>query len=149
MITSRWLLMVGLVGMAACSKPASNAAKAGDSSRTGGMTMGNMPMDIKSTQMMGTMRGHMDSIAQMSPDQMRGMMATHENMTSQMMDAMGADMRAMHVTPDSAWTALSDSVRSDLAELPGLSGEALETRMQAHADRMQRLMAMHQRMMGR
>jgi copper/silver efflux system protein len=56
-------------------------------------------------------------------------------------------VRGMHMTADAAWTALADSVRQDLADLPGLSGDALKKRMQAHMDRMQQLMARHQGMM--
>lgn len=60
---------------------------------------------------------------------------------------MGADMRGMNMTPDSAWAALSDSLRQDLADLPSLSGGALKSRMQAHVGRMQRMLAMHEGMM--
>jgi hypothetical protein len=115
----------------------------------GGMPMGNMAMDMKSMPMMGMMRAHMDSMARMSPEQMGAMMNAHQSMTSQMLDAMGADMMAMHMAPDSAWSTLSDSVRRDLADLPGLSGQALKARMEAHAERMRRLMVMHQAMMKR
>ena len=64
-----------------------------------------------------------------------------------MMDAMGADMRGMNMKPDSAWGALGDSLRQDLAELPGLSGASLKTRVQAHIGRMQRMLATHEGMM--
>jgi hypothetical protein len=76
-------------------------------------------------------------------------MNAHQSMTSQMRDAIGADMMAMHMAPDSAWSTLSDSVRRDLADLPGLSDQALEARMEGHVERMRRLMAMHQAMMKR
>ena len=64
-----------------------------------------------------------------------------------MLDAMGSDMTMMNMRPDSAWTALTDSVKRDLADLPWLSGRALETRLTAHADRMRRLLTMHRAMM--
>jgi hypothetical protein len=60
---------------------------------------------------------------------------------------MGADMRGMNMQPDSAWTALADSLRQDMAELPALSGEPLKSRMEAHIARMRRMMTMHQGMM--
>lgn len=69
------------------------------------------------------------------------------HMASRMIDAMGADMRGMNMTPDAAWTALSDSLRRDLADLPGLSGEQLGSRMQAHIQQMRRMMALHKEMM--
>jgi hypothetical protein len=98
--------------------------------------------------MMPGMRAHMDSMAQASPEQMRSMMTRHQETSSRMLDAMGADMRSMNMTSDAAWTALSDSVRSDLAELPGLSNSALKQRMQGHVDRVGRLMERHEEMMG-
>jgi hypothetical protein len=39
------------------------------------------------------------------------------------------------------------SVKRDLAELPSLSGRALETRVKAHEQRMRRLLDMHGAMM--
>ena len=78
---------------------------------------------------------------------MSGMMAAHDQTMSRMMDRMGADMRSMNVSGDAKWNALVDSVKADLAELPGLQGKALSARMKAHAERVQRLMAMHEGMM--
>ena len=112
---------------------------------SGTMGMGNMPMQGR--QMMSKMRAHMDSMMRVSPQQMNAMMPGHQRMASRMMDAMGADMRQMNMSGDSQWAALNDSVKQDLAELPLLKERALTTRMQAHMDRMRRLMAMHQGMM--
>lgn len=148
MTTLRWLLLIGLAWAGACGKRA-DTAKASDAPQMGAMPMGNMAMDMKSMPMMGMMQAHMDSMSRLSPEQMRAMMNAHQSLTSQMLDAMGADMTAMHMAPDSAWSALSDSVRRDLADLPGLSGQALKARMEAHAERTRRLMAMHQAMMKR
>lgn len=67
-------------------------------------------------------------------------------MMSQMLDGMGSDMRGMDMPAGREWTALSDSVKQDLADLPGLHGQELSTRMGAHADRVQRLMGMHEQM---
>jgi hypothetical protein len=68
---------------------------------------------------------------------------------SQMMDGMGSDMRGMKMSATPEWTALTDSVKEDLAELSNLKGQALSARMQAHADRVRRLLAMHEQMMGK
>ena len=73
----------------------------------------------------------------------------HDAIASQMLDAMGADMTGMGMKPDPAWTALSDSIKRDLADLPALSGRARDARLKAHIDRMRRLMAMHESMMQR
>ena len=97
--------------------------------------------------MIPQMRVHLDSIGSLQSTQMVTMMPAHQALASQMMDAMGADMRGRNMQPDAAWTALADSVRHDLTDLPGLSGEGLTTRMQAHVARMQRMMGMHEGMM--
>lgn len=129
--------------------------KAGDTERPGGMA--GMPMDsgggmgdhmgMESMEMMPMMRAHMDSMMRMSPAQMSQMMAKHESTMSQMMDRMGADMRGMNMGGGAEWNALSDSVRRDLADLPGLQGNELAARMKAHAERVGRLLAMHETMM--
>jgi hypothetical protein len=51
----------------------------------------------------------------------------------------------MAETPE--WSALTDSVKQDLAELPSLKGQALSGRMRAHADRVRRLITSHEQMM--
>ncbi|MGH2604376.1 MAG: hypothetical protein ACRDJ9_33930 [Dehalococcoidia bacterium] len=40
-----------------------------------------------------------------------------------MLDAMGSDMRMMGMTPDPAWTALTDSIKRDLADVPASRAE--------------------------
>jgi hypothetical protein len=118
-------------------------AKNGD---TAGMQMGDHA-GMGGRQMMPGMSAHMDSMVRMSPDQMRSMIARHEEMASRVLDAMGADMRGMDMASDAAWTALSDSVRRDLADLPGLSGTALKQRMPSHIERLKRLLDRHEAMM--
>lgn len=146
-------LMVGALTMAGCTKGGDRAGRAADTAGmvghmdSGGMGMGAMP--THGMAMMGAMRAHMDSVGRMSPQQMQAMMAAHQALMSQMLDAMGADMRGMKMSGGPAWSALTDSVKQDLAELPNLKGEALSTRMQAHTDRVRRLMAMHQQMMAK
>ena len=56
-------------------------------------------------------------------------------------------MTAMGMKPDPGWTALTDSIKRDLADLPVVSGRALDARLKAHIDRMRRLMTMHEGMM--
>lgn len=104
-------------------------------------------MSMRSDSLMPVMRAHLDSLAAMPAQFAAGNLAAHDAMASQMLDAMGSDMRMMNMQPDSAWTALADSVKRDLADLPSLSGRALETRMRAHVGRMRRLLDMHTTMM--
>lgn len=106
-------------------------------------------MEMQGMRMMPQIRAHMDSMSRMSPQQMQAMMAMHEGMMSRMMDGMGADMRGMNMSASQEWSALTDSVKEDLAELPSLKGQELTARMQAHDERVKRLMAMHERMMGK
>jgi hypothetical protein len=117
-----------------------------------------MPMDsggmagmkgMENSSMMPMMQAHTDSMMRLTPGQMSGLMASHERMMSQMMDQMGADMRQMKMADTPQWSALTDSVKQDLAELPGLKGQALSTRMKGHADRVRRLIAAHKEMMNR
>jgi len=157
---AHWMMLAGALWLGGCTgRPVVD--KAGDT-RTGASTAGSetgmmsrggtdssgMPMvGMRGLGMMTTMRSHMDSIAAMSPAEMQGTMAAHRALSSRMTAAMGADMRSRHVTPGAGWNALSDSVQQDLAELPALSGAALQTRMRAHLDRMRRLMGQHESMM--
>jgi hypothetical protein len=142
------ILAIATVLASACEKkPAPSTTVARSDSATGANGMAGMQMDTKGMKMMPAMRAHLDSMASMSPDQMQAMMAAHQAQMSEMMDAMGADMRGMKMTVDPSWTAVSDSVRRDLADLTGLSGQPLKTRMQAHAGRVRRLTEMHERMM--
>jgi len=141
------MVIVAVLALAACNKPKEEPAA--DSS--GGMTMDSGRMEgmrgMGNSGMMSMMPAHMDSMMQMKPEQMSGMMASHERMMSQMMDQMGGEMRQMTMSETPEWSALSDSVKQDLAELPGLKGQTLSARMRAHANRVQRLMKGHEQMM--
>jgi hypothetical protein len=157
---SHLALVVGALAVAGCSGGGDGAARPADSAGmmghmdSGGMGPGPMDgggmgmggMNMQGMAMMPGMRAHMDSMVGMSPQQMQAMMATHQGMMSRMMDGMGADMRDMRMSGSPEWTALADSVKRDLAELPTLQGQALSARMRAHAERARRLMAMHEGM---
>ena len=141
---SHGILAVAMVTLAACGKkPDAAQVPATDPPEK----MGGMQMGVQGMQLIPLMRAHLDSLAAMPPAQMAAMMPAHQDLASRMMDAMGADMRGMNMKPDSAWAALSDSLRQDLGDLAGLSGAALRSRMQAHIGRMQRMLAMHEGMM--
>ncbi len=137
---------IAVVALAGCSKrpEAAPAAAADTATKPAAQSM---TMSMAGMNLMPAVRAHLDSLGQATPAQLAGMMAGHQELMSRMMDAMGKDMRGMNMTPDAAWTALGDSVRQDLADLPGLSGTALKTRMGAHIGRMQRMLAMHEGMM--
>jgi hypothetical protein len=157
MIWFRYTALAAVFAAAACGgrseKTAAGGAPAGQSA--GGMmpmpgmdsSKGMAGMRMHGMDMMPMMRAHVDSMARMSPEQIRAMISQHDAMISQMMDRMGADMRSMHMSGDAKWSALTDSVKRDLAELPNLKGKALADRMRDHADRVTRLMNMHDQMM--
>ncbi|MGH7567500.1 MAG: hypothetical protein ACREL9_00810 [Gemmatimonadales bacterium] len=114
--------------------------------------MGDMPamqgMTMHSDSLMPMMRAHLDSMGTMPAQFAAAMLAQHDAMASRMLDAMGADMMGMGMKPDPAWTALTDSIRRDLADLPVLSGRTLDARLRAHVERMRRLMSQHEQMIG-
>lgn len=132
--------LAAMLIVAACGKKA-------PAPEQGGQMAGMQGMSMRSDSMTAMMRAHLDSLAALPPQFAAGMMATHGALASQMLDAMGSDMRMMNMQPDSEWTALADSVKRDLAELPSRSGRALETRLAAHIGRMLRLLDMHRAMM--
>ena len=149
-----WILFVAVISSAACKGKEQTAERIQPAGQlgTGGMKMDSMQMGgdrmgMGGADMMATMRSHMDSMMRMSPEQMSGMMAAHDRIMSQMMDRMGADMRSMNMSGDAKWNVLMDSVKADLAELPSLQGREASARMKAHADRVRRLLAMHEAMM--
>lgn len=137
-------LAIAMVTLAGCGKKqeAAQPPVADTAGKGGGMQMA-----MQGMQMMPLVRAHLDSLGAMQAAQMAVAMAAHQDLASRVMDAMGADMRGMSMKPDSAWAALSDSLRQDLAELPGLSGGALQGRMQVHIARMRRMLTMHEGMM--
>ena len=133
--------------LVALSALACGEKKAAESATSGVQGMGMQGMMMRSDSLMPMMRAHLDSLATTSPQFAARMLSMHEAMASRMLDAMGADMTAMGMKPDPAWTALTDSIKRDLADLPAVSGRALDARLKAHIGRMHRLMAMHESMM--
>ena len=140
-----------MVGLAAVLVSAACGEKKGEPQEQAMPGIGNMPgmagMTMQADSLMPMMQAHLDSLARTPAKFGMGMLAAHDALTSRMLDAMGADMMGMGMTPDSAWGALTDSVRRDLADLPGLSGRPLEMRVRAHVERMRRLLDAHGRMM--
>jgi hypothetical protein len=158
---SHWALLVGGLAIAGCGRRGDRAEATRDTGGmmghpdSGGMGMGHMDSggmgmgNMQGMTMMSGMRAHMDSMMRMSPQQMQAMMAMHEQMMSGMMDGIGADMRGMNISGTPEWSALTDSVKQDLADLPNLKGQQLSARMRAHADRVKRLIAIQEKMMGK
>jgi hypothetical protein len=147
MRTSLFLAIVTAAALTGCGK---NEEQQPQNAMPGMQGMPGMTgmSGMKSDSMMPMMRADLDSVARTSSHPGSGTVSAHETMASEMLDAMGSDMTMMHMKPDAAWTALPDSVKRDLAELPSLSGQPLEMHLKAHIARMRRLLDMHQRMMS-
>jgi TolA-binding protein len=143
-------LALGLLALAGCGKQ----PKAGPAAETPpGMMM--VPdtgeTELRSVNPTGmslvlTMQAHIDSMTRMTPEQMSRGMARHQQMMAQMLEQTRGDVRHMQAPQQRQWSALTDSVKQDLAQLPSLNGTTLSTRMQAHADRVRRLLGMHKLM---
>ena len=141
MSTFQILAIAGALALVGCGKKKEQL-------RSAMPGMQGMPgMMMRSDSLMPMMRADLDSLARTPSQFAEGMLQAHEPMASQMLDAMGSDMTMMGMHPDAAWSALADSVKRDLAELPSLSGRALGTRVRAQVERMRRLLAMHETMM--
>ena len=91
--------------LVALSALACGEKKAAESATSGVQGMGMQGMMMRSDSLMPMMRAHLDSLATTSPQFAAGMLSMHEAMASRMLDAMGADMTAMGMTPDRPWTA--------------------------------------------
>jgi hypothetical protein len=137
----RILVIAGAFGLAGCGQ------KKEQRQSTTSETQGMPSMVMRSDSLMPMMRADLDSLARVPSQSAQGMLLTHEAIASRMLDAMGSDMTMMAMRPDTTWAALTDSVKRDLAELPALSGRALETRILAHVERMRRLLGLHESMM--
>lgn len=116
--------------------------------------------DSQTVNYMPMMWMHLDSVGTWSPGQMHQMMPQHQQMATHMLQMMGwggmmgqgmmgqGMMGSGMMGSNSYPSALRDSVEQDLSALPGLSGKALSSRMQAHADRLRRLMVLRMGMMA-
>ena len=109
---------------------------------TGGMG------SMESQGMMREMRAHMQSMTGAGANSLRHLMPMHSQMTANMLQQMDSEMRGMQMTRDTGWTALADSVRQDVTQLPDVSAAELPEFMERHRGRVERLMARHEQMMG-
>jgi hypothetical protein len=137
-----------LTVVAACGGGERRGAEQPDSAEGQGMSeMGSMG-SMESHGMMREMRAHMRGMMGAGTDSLHRLMAMHRQMTANMLQQMDTEMRGMQITPDTSWTALADSVRQDLTQLPNVSAAELSEFMERHRGRVERLMARHERMMG-
>ena len=156
--------------MAACGKsdvrrtdsamaPSANAMR-GDSGAMGGMNgmmpprgtdsmhaMPAMPAIPSGSSMPGmsaAMTAHMAAMKGADNAAVKSMLPDHKKMVDGMMTEMNEQMRSMKMTRTSAWSALSDSIRTDLKQMSGMSVTALAAMMPAHEMRITHLAAIHE-----
>lgn len=132
-------------GEAAAPAPPSGAAPGIDAMP--GMPMrGDRPEARRDADLLDRLRSHLDSVIWLEPNRLVFVRAAHDSLTRRALDQMQREMERMDMAPASAWQALEDSLRRDLAALPTLSGEPFVLRMRGHAGRLRRLLEMHRRM---
>ena len=142
-------VLAAVMLVAACGgEPARNGGAEDAAPDTGGAGMPMADMQMPSMEMMPRVRAYLDSLRVAGPSELTGMVAAHGERAGDMLQAMETDMQAMSMPADSAWTALTDSIRTDFRTLPQLTGEELVLRIRAHTGRMRRLLDRHEAMMG-
>ena len=94
------------------------------------------------------MQAHMRSMQGASGDSLKAMLPTHRQMAGNLIAQMNREMRDMNMAADAGWTATVDSLRQDLVRMPEMDAAELLSFMPAHQARLDRLMQMHQAMMG-
>ena len=110
-------------------------------------SMPNMGGMATESPMMKDMDAHMAMMDKMNPDSMSAMMSTHRQMVANMLAQMNRDMQQMHMAADASWTALADSVRTDLTKMANMNRRDMAGFMNGHMGRARRLMELHKRMM--
>jgi hypothetical protein len=86
---------------------------------------------------------HMMMMQSASGNSLQEMMPMHRQMSTQMMEMMGAGAPRMGMVADSAWIATRDSLRRDLERMGSMSPEEMESFLEGHNVRMQRMLEMH------
>jgi hypothetical protein len=101
-----------------------------------------------SAVLMDSMETQLRSLEGVSVAQMRTIVPVHRQRVARLLSELDSDMRAMNMSPDRAWRALTDSVRRDLDRMPEMEGSEMRVFMPDHHRRVDHLMTMHRRMMA-
>jgi len=99
-------------------------------------------------QMMQQTRTHMQRMSGVPADSLMAVMPMHRQVMGQMLEGMDPGTMGMGARSDSVWNATMDSVRNDVTRMEGMSAAELREFMPAHRARVERLMSMHDSVMG-
>jgi hypothetical protein len=91
----------------------------------------------ESTLLIAEMRSHLGVLEAAGGDEMVPMIPGHRQRVEALVTQLGTQAGA-----NARWTALADSVRQDLARMPGMTAADLEGLMDPHASRVRRLLTM-------
>lgn len=98
--------------------------------------------------MMEQMQAHMRMMEGASGDDLMAMMPEHRQMTANMLAQMNREMREMNMAADAEWDETVSALRQDLTRLPEMTAEEVKALLPEHRARIERLIEMHQGMMG-
>ena len=152
-------MLITLVSLVACAggddtgDSASMEESSGQGMPMGGMdsmaAMEGMPGmgAMASGSMMDQMQSHMAMMRQAGEDSLAAVMPMHRQMLANMIAQMNREMRDMGMAPDQEWEATIDSLRSDLRTMPEMTPAEMQSAMEAHQARIDRVIGMHRSMM--
>ena len=152
-LAPRWTALVCAAALAAaCGGPEQEDAETGAMDETPGMSSEREPgremTGGDQMQMMQQTRSHMRRMAGVPADSLMEVMPMHRQMVGQMLEGMDRGTMGMGARSDSVWNATLDSVRNDVTRMEGMSAAELREIMPAHRARVERLMSMHDSVMG-
>ena len=138
-----------LAAAIACNPDQRSAVDGAESARGADTAMASMDHgETASRAMMVEMRAHLLAVSGVGSDSLSRMMPGHRQMAANLLQQMDAEMRTMGMTVDTTWRAATDSVRHDLTRLPELTPEELPAFMRGHGERLERIMMLHDSMVG-
>jgi hypothetical protein len=89
------------------------------------------------------MRGHLSRLEAAGGDEIPPMVPEHASRVEALIAQMERERQARGAMVSAAWDATVDSVRQDLTRMRGLTASDLEGMVDAHAERVTRLMDLH------
>ena len=151
---TRLIVFAVLPLAAACqegSSQRSSPSNAESSTSTGSVTTMAVPAGKPDSTVEATVTAVTNDVRALqkaSPAVAMGKLPAHEKLVSGMLTNFETRIRAMHVQADPAWSSVIDSVRTDLARLPGMKAESLPAFLPQHLNRVMRIVACIQMVRG-